>query len=860
MALVLAACSGGEAPAEEPVAEEPAAAEESAAAEEPAAEGEMPFAGKTVSVFGAFVDEDASRFQAAMKPFEERTGITVEYEGSGDFETLVLVRTEGGDPPDVAAFPQPGILQGFVRKGNTIDLNTVLDADHLSKQYAKSWLDMATMEGQMAGVWYRANVKSLVWYPVPEFEEAGYAIPETWDELIALSDQMVADGNVPWCIGIESSGATGWVATDWIEDILLRTAPPEKYDQWTTGQLPFNSPEVKRAAEIMGEIWFNPDYVLGGTTSILTVPFGDAPTPMFDDPPSCWMHRQANFIPAFFPEGVEIGQDVNYFYLPGIDEAYGKPLLGAGDIYAMFNDRPEVRAFMEYIITGESTKAWVEAGGFVSPHNDSSLDWYPTDADRGYAEILLAADTFRFDGSDLMPGAVGAGSFWSGMVDYVSGVDLDTVLADIDATWPAEGGGVVSAGEGLSEEVGQAAAPIEFESYPGTTVTIFGAGVGEQAITFNKSFEPFEEMTGINVEYEGSGDFETLTLVRAEGGDAPDLAAFPQPGLMADIARRGFLVDLHTFLDEDYMKQQYSQSWLDLATVDGQMAGVWHNADLKSIVWYPKAKFEGAGYEIPQTWDELIALSDQIVADGGVPWCIGIESSGATGWVATDWMEDIMLRTTSPENYDKWVAGELKFNSPEVKRAAEIMGEIWFNPDYVLGGTTSILTTPFGDAATPMFDDPPTCWLHRQATFIPSFFPEGNVLGVDYNYFYLPPIDPAYGKPVLGSGGVISMFNDRPEVREVVKWLTTGASTRVEVESGLIIAPQSDASLDWYPTPAQRGYAEIVQNADTFRFDGSDLMPGAVGAGSFWTGMVDYVSGEDLDSVMDTIDASWPQE
>ncbi len=846
MALVLSGCGG----AEEPAAEEPAA-------EEPAAEGEL--AGTTVTVFGAMVDKDANRFLASMKPFEERTGVTVEYEGSGDFETLILVRAEGGDPPDVAAFPQPGILQSFVRKGNTVDLNTFLDADYMSKQYSQSWLDMATMEGQMAGVWYRANVKSLVWYPVPEFEEAGYKIPETWDELIALSDQIVADGSYPWCIGIESSGATGWVATDWMEDIMLRTAPPEKYDEWTTGKLGFNSPEVKHAAEVLGEIWFNPDYVLGGTTSILTVPFGDAPTPLFDDPPACWMHRQANFIPAFFPEGAEVGKDVNYFYLPPIDEAYGKPLLGAGDIFAMYNDRPEVRAFMEYLTTGESTKAWVETGGFVSPHKDSSLDWYPTDADRGYAEILQNADTFRFDASDLMPGAVGAGSFWSGMVDYVSGVDLDTVLADIDATWPAEGGGVVSAGEGLSDEVGEAAT-LEFESYPGTTVTLFGAGVGEQQVTFNKGFEEFEEMTGINVEYEGSGDFETLVLVRAEGGDAPDLAAWPQPGLMADMARRGYAIDLGTFLDEDYMKQQYSQSWLDLATVDGQMVGVWHNADLKSIVWYPKPAFEAAGYQIPQTWDELIALSDQIVADGGAPWCIGIESSGATGWVATDWMEDIMLRTTSPENYDKWVAGELKFNSPEVKHAAEVMGEIWFNPDYVLGGTTSILTTPFGDAATPMFDDPPTCWLHRQATFIPSFFPEGKEIGVDFDYFYLPPIDPAYGKPVLGSGGVISMFNDRPEVREVVKWLTTGASTRVEVESGLIIAPQSDANLDWYPTEAARGYAEIIQGADTFRFDASDLMPGAVGAGSFWTGMVDYISGEDLEYVMDTIDESWPTE
>ncbi len=394
--------------------------------------------GKVVTVFGAFVDEDARRFQASMEPFTERTGIEVQYEGSGDFETLILVRVEGGNPPDIAAFPQPGLLAGFVDQDQVIDLDDWMERDYLKAQYEDHWLEMATMDGIMSGVWYRANIKSLVWYPVPEFSDAGYQIPETWDELLALSDQMVADGNTPWCIGIESAGATGWVATDWMEDIMLRTQPVEKYDQWVTGELPFDSPEVKNAAEIMGEIWFNPDYVYGGTASILTMPFGDAPDPMFDSPPGCYMHRQASFIPAFFPDGVVVGEDVDFFYLPPIDPAYPRPVLGAGDLFAAFNDRPEVRQVVEYLTTGESTRAWLQAGGFVSPHNDAELDWYPTETDRKYAEILGEASVFRFDASDLMPGAVGAGSFWTGMVDLVGarGDNLDEVMRTIDASWP----------------------------------------------------------------------------------------------------------------------------------------------------------------------------------------------------------------------------------------------------------------------------------------------------------------------------------------------------------------------------------------------------------------------------------------
>ncbi|HEX9987109.1 MAG TPA: ABC transporter substrate-binding protein [Chloroflexia bacterium] len=394
----------------------------------------------------------------------------------------------------------------------------------------------------------------------------------------------------------------------------------------------------------------------------------------------------------------------------------------------------------------------------------------------------------------------------------------------------------------------------------GKKVTIFGVAADEQARLFDQEFAPFEERTGIDVVYEGNKDFETLILVRVEGNNAPDIAQFAQPGLLADFVRKGKVIDLNTFMEPGYLEKQYSKTFLDLATVDGKMAGLWHNNDVKSLVWYPKDDFDAKGYKVPTTWDEMLALSDKIVADGGTPWCIGIESAGATGWVGTDWVEDIMLRTTTPENYDKWTRGELKFNSPEVKNAFQKMADIWLKEGYVYGGTPSILTTAFGDSPTPMFDNPPKCWLHRQASFITNFFPKDAVVGKDIAYFYLPPIDPQYGKPVLGSGSISAMFNDRPEVQEVMKFLATGESMKVEAQAGVGVAPQKDADPSWYPNEATRGFGTILQEATTFRFDGSDLMPGAVGAGSFWKGIVDYVGGADLDTVLNTIDASWPSQ
>jgi alpha-glucoside transport system substrate-binding protein len=399
--------------------------------------------GKVVTMSGPFTDNDAVKFDESVKAFEEETGIDIQYEGSKEFEASIAIAIEGGDPPDIVDFPQPGLLANFVEKGYVIDLNTFLDRDKLLENYNESWLDMATMEGPdgpiMAGVWGRVNGKSLVWYPKKAFDEAGYTVPETWEELMALSEQIVSDGDSPWCVGIESGAATGWAATDWMEELMLRTTSLENYDKWVTGELPFSSPEVKHAAEVMSEVWFTEGYVYGGREAIATTSFGDAPKPMFDEPPKCWLHKQGNFITTFFPEGLEAGVDYDFFYLPGIDPEYGDPVLVAGDIYAMFNDRPEVRMVMEHFTTGASVEGWVKSGGAISPHKDSSLDWYTNDVDRGVAEIILNASSVRFDGSDLMPGAVGAGSFWKSMTSYVSGsIDLDTALEEIDASWPSE--------------------------------------------------------------------------------------------------------------------------------------------------------------------------------------------------------------------------------------------------------------------------------------------------------------------------------------------------------------------------------------------------------------------------------------
>lgn len=392
--------------------------------------------GTQVTVFGAFAEDEAARFEAAMIPFEEATGIDVVYEGSSDFETLIATRVKSGTPPDIAGFPQPGLMARFAEE--VVDITEIIPRKTLEDRYVQSWLDMATTEdGKMLGVWHRVTVKSLVWYPPEPFQEAGYEVPQNWDELIALSDQMVADGTPPWSAPMESQVATGWVGTDWIEDIMLRTTSLENYDKWVRGELPFRSPEVRNAFELMGQVLLNEEYVYGGKTAMLTTSFFDSGKLLLEQPPDAWMVRQGNAMAGWLDPVPEVGpaSQLHYFYFPPIDEQYGRPVLVAGDVYGVFDNRPEVRALVEYLTTAQSLEAWIKEGGILSPHKDVDMDWYPL-SDRGVAEILARASAVRFDGSDLMPAEVGTGTFWAGVVNYIDGEDLDTVLQTIDESWP----------------------------------------------------------------------------------------------------------------------------------------------------------------------------------------------------------------------------------------------------------------------------------------------------------------------------------------------------------------------------------------------------------------------------------------
>ncbi len=427
-----------------------------------------------------------------------------------------------------------------------------------------------------------------------------------------------------------------------------------------------------------------------------------------------------------------------------------------------------------------------------------------------------------------------------------------------------DSGGGDSSGDAKSSSID--CAPYEaFGDLTGKQVTVYTSITAPEDAPHIASYKPFVDCTGVEIKYEGSKEFEAQLPVRVKGGNAPDIAYLPQPGLLKTMVETGKVMpappEVVANVDK-YMPD--SKGW---GTVDGTFYAAPLGANVKSFVWYSPSAFADKGYEIPTTWDQLMALTDKIAADDpeSKPWCAGIESGDATGWTATDWLEDVLLRTAGPETYDKWVSHEIPFNDPAVADALAKVGAILKNDKYVNGGfgnVKTIASTSFQDAGQPVVDG--GCYMHRQASFYAANFPEGTTVAEDGDVwaFYLPSVDES-SKPVLVGGEFTAAFADRPEVKAFqtylssVEWADERAKT---CGSGGCVTANKDADPNLLENPVDKLSAEILTDKTaTLRFDGSDLMPGAVGSGTFWKGMTDWIIGKDDKSTLDYIENSWPK-
>src|SRR4051794_15565480 len=371
----------------------------------------------------------------------KKQGITVDMQRVSDINTLIMTKIQAGDTPDIAMIPQPGVVADVVKRGAAKPLDDVVDMNTLQSTMTPGTLDAGTIDGKLYGLLTSMNVKSIIYYPKQAWDKAGYQVPKTIPELEQLTAQMKSDGQTPWCFAMGSGDATGWPATDWIEQLVANYGGADTYQKWTTNEVKFQDPVVKQAAQEFEKLVLADGNSAPARSGMASTDFTKADDPMWDTPPGCMMLKQGNFIvsPDFMPSGIvkDVDKNIGVFGFPPATEGGENPVVGGGDLSVMLNDSSQTQKVMKIMANKQVGAQAAPSSSFISPFTDFDKSLYPSDLTRNTADVAYNASTFLFDGSDVMPGQVGAGTFWHDMTAWISGgEDLDTALKNIDDSWP----------------------------------------------------------------------------------------------------------------------------------------------------------------------------------------------------------------------------------------------------------------------------------------------------------------------------------------------------------------------------------------------------------------------------------------
>ena len=396
---------------------------------------------KTITIMLGFSGPQLQAFEGAVDPYAKSQGITIKWAPSTDFNNQIILKVKANQVPDIALFPQPGIMQQVQKTGKLAPLDSFLDIPSLKKQMVTGIMDSGTVGGKVYAIPPSINVKSLVFYPKQAWAADQLTAPTTLQGLLDLSAKLKSEGKTPWCMGTSSPPATGWPATDWIENLVLDYGGAAKYQQWVNHAIKFNSPLVNEAATYYSKIFSTPGWVDGGQHAISGIPFGTAGNPMFQTKPGCYMFKQGNFIAqsGFFPANIlkNLDSNVGLFQFPGVT-ASSKPVEGGGDLAALFSgNNAAAKTILKFMFTPTFGTSAAKLGGYISPFNAFPQADYPNDLTRQMANIAYKATSFAFDASDQMPAAVGSGTFWTEMTKWISGSEnQQAALKAIDASWP----------------------------------------------------------------------------------------------------------------------------------------------------------------------------------------------------------------------------------------------------------------------------------------------------------------------------------------------------------------------------------------------------------------------------------------
>ena len=819
VSMALAACKPA---APEPIEEEPVPAEEPEEPEEPAVEepeidcmGAQ--AGDTLTVMYQWSGGEEEKINAIFKPLVDACGIEIVAESTRD--AAVLDTKAKSTPPDVLFWPTTAPMGLY-----TDQLQDLADVGGDSGNYAQFWQDLGTVDGKWLATPVKADIKSIVWYSPVQFETFGYEVPTTMEELDALVEQMVADGNVPWSMGMECGAATGWTGSDFIQDLLLALRGPDYVMNILNGGVAYNDEGVLEAYEAYVKWAADDTYTVGGATGTVSTGFLDAIYKVFSDPAEAMMVKQSGFaggeVVKQYPD-LEYGVDFDFFAFPG---AVG--MQGGADYMMAFGGTPATQAMVAFLTGPFGAETWAQTSFDLSP-NKLAEGKYTDEQLNKKAEALAGAAGFTPDIGDTIPAPFGEAE-WKAIVDAVQGANLKAALA----------GAVAAQSEALG--VTMAEPTIECgDAKAGDVVTVMYQWSGGEEESINAIFKPLVDACGIEIVAESTRDAAVLDT-KAKS-TPPDVLFWPTTapmGLYSD--------QLQDLADVGGDSGNYAQFWQDLGTLEGKLMAIPVKADPKSFIWYSPVQFETFGYEVPTTMEELDALVEQMVADGNVPWSMGMECGAATGWTGSDFIQDLLLAQEGPEYVYDIITGDISYDDAGVVAAYEAYVKWAADDTYTVGGATGTVSTGFLDAIYEVFSDPAEAMMVKQSGFaggeIVKQYPDLEY-GVDFDFFAFPG---ALG--MQGGADYMMAFGDSAAAKAVVAYMTGAAGARHWAATGFDISPNKLAAGRYVDVQLKKKAAALYSAAGVTP-DMGDTIPAPFGEAE-WNAIVEAVQGGDIPTLL----------
>ncbi len=808
MGLLVAAC-GTATPEEAP---EPTTAPEEPAVSPPegaAIDCMGASAGDEVSVMYQWSGAEEEKINAILAPFAEACGVSIVSESTRD-EAVLDTRVQS-DPPDVLFWPStaPSLLY-------TDQMQDLGSLGAHSENYADFWIEQGTVGGRWLVLPAKADIKTIIWYSPAQFDAFGYTVPTTFEELDALVEQMVADGNTPWSMGFGSGAATGWTGSDFIQDVLLVQQGPEYVMSLIDGSTSYDDAGVLQAYQTYAK-WASDDtYTVGGATGTVETSFLDAIFKVFSDPAEAMMVKQSGFaggeVVKQFPD-LEYGIDFDFFAFPG-----AQGMQGGADFMMAFGDSPAAQALVGYLTSEEGGKAWAEAGFDLSPNSAAAGNYIDTQlAKKG--EALANAAGFTPDLGDTIPSPFGSAE-WKAIIEVVQGGDIQSALT----------------GAAASQRAGLALAPsVDCMGAEGSTVSVMWQWSGAEEEKINSVLAPFLDACDIQITSETTRDAAVLdTRVQS---DPPDVLFWPDVSPMSLYADQ-----LQDLASVGANADNYADFWIQQGSADGSWVMLPVKADIKTIIWYSPIGFETFGYAVPTTFSELEALVEQMVADGNTPWSMGMESGAATGWTGSDFIQDLLLAQQGPEYVLGLIDGSIAYDDAGVAEAYGTYANWAADETYTIGGATGTVEIGFLDAIYRAFADPPEAMMVKQSGFaggeIVAQFPDLEY-GTDFDFFAFPG-----AQGMQGGADNLFVFGDSAGTQALVAFLTSAEGAASWAKAGFDLSPNKWADGQYADEQlAKKGAA--LAGAAGFTPDMGDTIGAPFGEAE-WKAIIAVLQGGDI--------------